>query len=52
MVFNDIRGIRSKCGRKRHQDMRVYDEKYYRKLGEKSVKRIRSKLQNELDKLD
>ena len=42
-----VKGIRSKCGRKRHQDMRVYDEKYYRKLGEKSVKRLISILENE-----
>ena len=39
------------CGSKRNRDIRVYDEKYYRKLGEKSVKRIRTKLQNELDKV-
>ena len=38
MVFNDIKGI--KCDRKRSQDMRVYDGRYYRKLGEKSVKRF------------
>ena len=42
-----VKGIR--CDSKRNRDIRVYDEKYYRRLGEKSVKRIRSKLQNELD---
>ena len=35
------------CGSKRNRDIRVYDEKYYRKLGEKSVKRLISILENE-----
>ena len=46
-----VKGIRSKCGRKRSQDMRVYDDRYYRKLGEKSIKRLISILENELGKV-
>ena len=44
-----VKGIR--CDSKRNRDIRVYDEKYYRKLGEKSIKRLISILENELGKV-